>query len=104
MDPENVRIGSEVSEQEPDVAKPVGAIGGSVKFTEFTKAMLGPAANEVAERIHDEVRLYRFGRQLEMLKKAEKMAKDAGFTPKAVPIKLLQRSSIAINLLILAYS
>jgi hypothetical protein len=104
MDPEIIKIGTEVLKHGPDVAKSVGAIVGSVKFTEFTKAMLGPAANEVAERIHDEVRLYRFGRQLEMLKKAEKMAKDAGFTPKAVPIKLLQRSSIAINLLILAYS
>src|SRR5262245_1502120 len=35
------------------------------------------------------LRLYRYGRRLDMLKKAEKMAKDAGFTPKAVPSKLL---------------
>jgi len=89
MDPETVKIAAEVLKHGPDVVKTVSAVVGSVKFTEFTKAMLGPAANEVAKRIHDEFRLYRFGRQLEMLKKAEKMAKDAGFTPKAVPIKLL---------------
>ena len=51
--------------------------------------MLGPASGEFAERIRDEIRLYRFGRQLELLKKAEKMAQDAGYTPKAVPIKIL---------------
>jgi hypothetical protein len=89
MDAEIVRFGTEVLKHGPDAVKAFGAVVGSVKFTEITKAMLGPAANEVAERIHDEVRLYRFGRQLEMLKKAEKMAKDAGFTPIAVPIKLL---------------
>lgn len=89
MDPEIVRIGTELLKHVPGAVEAVGAVVGSVKFTEITKAMLGPAANEVAERIHDEVRLYRFGRQLEMLKKAEKMAKDAGFTPKAVPVKLL---------------
>jgi hypothetical protein len=51
--------------------------------------MLGDATAEFAERIRDEVRLYRFGNQLKLLKKAEKMAQDAGFTPRAVPAKLL---------------
>jgi hypothetical protein len=31
----------------------------------------------------------RVGRQLDCIKKAEKMAKEAGFTPKAVPPKIL---------------
>jgi hypothetical protein len=61
----------------------------ALKLTDVAKAILGPATGEFAERIHDSVRLYRFGRQLKCLQKAEKMARDAGFTPKAVPIKLL---------------
>ena len=52
MDPEIVRIGTEIVKHGPDAVKAVGAVVGSVKFTEITKAMLGPAANEVAERIH----------------------------------------------------
>jgi hypothetical protein len=90
MDPNEIlRQGLEVVKHAPELATGAAAVIGAFKFTEITRAMLGPAAGEVADRIHDEVRLYRFGRQLELLKKAEKMAKDAGFTPKAVPIKLL---------------
>jgi hypothetical protein len=60
-----------------------------IPFTSLVKAMLGPATDELAERFRDSVRVYRYGRQLRLLEKAEKMATDAGFTPKAVPIKLL---------------
>jgi hypothetical protein len=80
---------NEIIKHVPEVLKGGAALASALKFTDVVKAMLGPAAAEVAERIHDKVRLYRFGRQLECLKKAEKMAKDAGLTPKAVPIKVL---------------
>lgn len=90
MDPNEIlKAGMEVVNHAPELAKGAAALIGAFKFTDIAKAMLGPAANEVAERIHDEARLYRYGRQLEMVRKAEKMAKEAGFTPKAVPIKLL---------------
>jgi hypothetical protein len=73
----------------PDLLKGGAAVAGALKLTDVVKAMLGPATAEIAERFRDEIRLYRFGRQLECLAKAEKMAADAGFTPKAVPIKIL---------------
>jgi hypothetical protein len=73
----------------PDILKGGAALAGALKLTDVIKAFLGPATAEIAERFRDDVRLYRYGRQLECLKKAEKMAKAAGFTPKAVPIKLL---------------
>jgi hypothetical protein len=73
----------------PELLKRGAELVGALKLSDVAKAFLGPATAEFAERIRDEVRLYRFGRQLECLKKAEKMTKEAGFTPKAVPIKLL---------------
>jgi hypothetical protein len=79
----------EIVKHAPELLKGGAALAGALKLTDVMKAMLGPATAEFAERVRDEVRLYRFGRQLELLKKAEKMAKVAGFTPKAVPIKLL---------------
>jgi hypothetical protein len=51
--------------------------------------MLGPAADELAEMWRDKIRLYRYGNQIGCIEKAEKMAQDAGFTPRAVPPKLL---------------
>jgi hypothetical protein len=51
--------------------------------------MLGPAADEVADMLRDSIRLYRYQRQLRLLEKAETMASQAGFTPQAVPLKLL---------------
>jgi hypothetical protein len=51
--------------------------------------MLGPAADELAEMWRDQVRLYRYERQLKCVEKAEKMAEEAGFTPQAVPPKIL---------------
>lgn len=61
----------------------------SLPFTGFIKSMLGPASDEIAAAWHDSLRVWRYGRQLEQLKKAEKMAIKAGFTPRAVPAKLL---------------
>jgi hypothetical protein len=80
---------NEIIKHAPELLKGGAAVAGALKFTDVIKAFLGPATAEIAERFQDQVRLYRFGRQLECLRKAEKMAKDAGFTPKAVPIKLL---------------
>lgn len=80
---------NEIIKHAPDLLKGGAAVAGALKLTDVVKAMLGPATAEIAERFRDDIRLYRYGRQLECLKKAEKMAKDAGFTPKAAPIKLL---------------
>jgi hypothetical protein len=80
---------NEIIKHAPELLRGGATVAGALKFTDVIKAMLGPATAEIAERFRDQVRLYRYGRQLECLKKAEKMAKDAGFTPKAVPIKLL---------------
>jgi len=73
----------------PGLVKGGAELLSALKLTDIAKAMLGKATGEFAERIRDEVRLYRFGSQLKLLKKAERMVQDAGFTPKAVPIKLL---------------
>src|SRR6266478_6312148 len=73
----------------PAIAKVAGPVAAAIPLTPIIKAILGPAAEELGQRFGDRVRLYRYGRSLEMLKKAEKMAKEAGFTPKSVPIKLL---------------
>jgi hypothetical protein len=80
---------NELIKHAPELLKGGVALAGALKLTDVIKAMLGPATAEIAERFRDEVRRYRYGRQLDCLMKAEKMAKDAGFTPKAVPIKLL---------------
>lgn len=80
---------NELIKQAPELLRGGAALAGALKLTDVIKAMLGPATAEIAERFQDEVRLYRYRRQLECLKKAEKMAQDAGFTPKAIPIKLL---------------
>ena len=54
-------------------------------FTAIAKRMLGPAADEIAEMMRDQVRLYRYRRQLACVQKAAKMAEDGGFTPNQVP-------------------
>jgi hypothetical protein len=89
MEPELLKHAPELLKGGAEIIKTGAEVAGAFKLTDIMKAILGPATGEVAERIHDSVRLYRFGRQLGCLKKAEKMAKDAGFTPKAVPVKIL---------------
>jgi Abortive infection alpha len=44
----------------PVLAKGAAAFGVSVPFTAIAKRMLGPAADEIAEMMRDEVRLYRY--------------------------------------------
>ena len=73
----------------PVIAKGAVALGASVPFTAIAKRMLGPAADEFAEMMRDQVRLYRYRRQLSCVQKAAKMAEEGGFTPNEVPSKLL---------------
>ena len=73
----------------PEVTSVAKIAAASIPFTAIVKRMLGPAADELAEMWRDQVRLYRYERQLKCVEKAEKMAKDAGFTPQAVPPKIL---------------
>jgi Abortive infection alpha len=72
-----------------NTTKELAELAETLKLSEVVKAFFGDAADELGQTLTDRVRLYRYGRSLKMLKKAEKMAIDAGFTPKAVPIKLL---------------
>jgi Abortive infection alpha len=83
MDPNELLKAGEI------VAKSAGEIGLAIPFTGVVKRMLGPAADEVAEMLRDQIRLYRYTRQLACVQKASKMAEDAGFMPHAVPPKLL---------------
>src|SRR5579862_8149869 len=80
---------TEITKHIPEAVSVAKVAAASIPFTAIVKRMLGPAADEVAEMWRDRVRLYRYGRELKCLEKAEKMANDAGFNPKAVPIKLL---------------
>lgn len=73
----------------PEIAKGAAVVGAAIPFTAIVKRMLGPAADEVAEMWRDKVRLYRYERQIKCVEKTEKMARNAGFTPKAVPPKIL---------------
>src|ERR1022692_735097 len=73
----------------PEVVSVAKVAAASIPFTGIVKRMLGPAADELAEMWRDQVRLYRYERQLKCVEKAEKMAQDAGFTPQAVPPKIL---------------
>ena len=80
---------NEILKAAPEIAKGATAVAAAVPFTAIVRRMLGPAADEVAEMWRDQVRVYRYGRQLKLLEKAERMAEEAGFTPQAVPPKIL---------------
>jgi hypothetical protein len=67
---------NEIIKAAPEFLKHGAELVGALKLTEIVKTILGPATGEFAERVRDEIRLYRFGRQLELLKKAEKMVQD----------------------------
>jgi hypothetical protein len=73
----------------PAIAKGAGALAAAIPFTAIVKRMLGRAADELAEMWRDQVRMYRYERQLKCVEKAELMAQKAGFTPQAVPPKIL---------------
>src|SRR5579863_8584204 len=80
---------NELIKAAPEIAKGVGALAVAIPFTAIVKRMLGPAADELAEMWRDKVRMYRYERQLKCVQKAERMATEAGFTPQAVPPKIL---------------
>jgi hypothetical protein len=73
----------------PAIVKGAGALAAAIPFTAIVKRMLGPAADEVAEMWRDRVRMYRYERQVKLLEKVERMAQEAGYTPQAVPPKIL---------------
>src|SRR6266478_3851657 len=79
----------ELLKQAPAIAKIAGPLAAAIPFTGIVKRMLGPAADELAEMWRDQIRLYRYERQLKCVEKAERMAQEAGFTPQAVPAKIL---------------
>jgi hypothetical protein len=80
---------NEIIKAVPEIAKVAGPLAAAIPFTGIVKRMLGPASDEVAEMWRDQIRVYRYGRQLKLLEKAERMAQEAGFTPQAVPPKIL---------------
>jgi hypothetical protein len=80
---------NELIKAAPEIAKGAGALAAAIPFTSIVKRMLGPAADELAEMWRDQVRMYRYERQLKCVEKAERMAQEAGFTPQAVPPKIL---------------
>jgi Abortive infection alpha len=79
----------EIAHSLPVLAHSAAAVGAMVPFTAVVKRMLGPTADELAEMWRDKVRLYRYERQMKCVQKAERLAQDAGFTPQAVPAKIL---------------
>ena len=83
MDPNNLIKAA------PEIAKGLTAVGAAIPFTGIVKRMLGPAADELAEMWKDQIRLYRYERQMKCVEKAEKMAEAAGITPQALPPKIL---------------
>lgn len=56
---------------------------------EFLGKIAGPATEEAGLLLQDKVRIYRFGNQLKMLAKAQKMLDDAGVSPTFVPLRTL---------------
>jgi hypothetical protein len=79
----------EIIKHIPELAAAAKVAVAAVPFTAVVKRMLGPAVDEVSEILRDKVRLYRYSQQIKCLEKAEKMAKEAGFTPQPVPPKIL---------------
>src|SRR6266436_5864142 len=75
----------EIIKAAPAIAKVAAPLAAAIPFTAIVKRMLGPAADELAEMWRDQVRLYRYERQLKCVEKAERMAEEAGFMPQAVP-------------------
>jgi hypothetical protein len=72
-----------------ELIKHIPELAAAIPFTTIVKKMLGPAADEVAEMWRDQVRVYRYERQAKLLQKVDMIAKKAGFTPQAVPPKIL---------------
>ena len=80
---------TEITKHIPEVASVATVAAASIPFTSIVKRMLGPAADEVAEMWRDQVRVYRYERQAKLIEKVDRIATEAGFTPQAVPPKVL---------------
>ncbi|HWW02981.1 MAG TPA: Abi-alpha family protein [Candidatus Acidoferrum sp.] len=57
--------------------------------TSLLKKFLGPAVEEIGEILADRVRVVRLRRQLALLRKADQIVADAGFSLKAVNLRVL---------------
>ncbi len=55
----------------------------------FLEQLVGPPIKEIGELLSDQVRLWRFKNQVNILLKAEKFLKDKEISPRKVPIKML---------------
>jgi len=51
--------------------------------------LLGPLADELGGVLADPVRVFRFKRSVRLLEKVKRIAEEAGFEPRAVPLKTL---------------
>lgn len=71
------------------LAKAAGVLAAAIPLSTVAKQLSSPSATQIGEMWGDQFRLHRFQKQLGCVKKAQKMAKDAGFSPRAVPIKIL---------------
>lgn len=73
----------------PAIVKGTAVVGATLPLSAYVKRIFGPAADGLAEMWRDRIRLYGYEKQLKCVKKAEEMAKEAGFNPQAVPPKIL---------------
>ena len=79
----------ELAKDLPEAVSIAKVTAASLRFTDNVKRMLGPAADELAEMWRDQLRVYRYGRQVKLLEKFDRIVNEAGFTPQAVPPKIL---------------
>jgi hypothetical protein len=80
---------NEIIKHAPELLKGGAELVGAWKVPELIKTMFGPASAELAEMFRDEARRWRFERQLSGLEKTRRMVEKAGYSPKAVPAKIL---------------
>jgi hypothetical protein len=80
---------TEITKHLPETVNVGSLAAANTPFTAVVRRMLGPAADELAEMSRDQVRVYRYGRQMKLLQKVERLANAAGFTPQPVPPKIL---------------
>ena len=79
----------EITKDLPEAVSIAKVAAASLPFTDNVKRMLGPAADELAEMWRDQLRVYRYGQQVKLLEKFDRIINEAGFTAQAVPPKIL---------------
>src|ERR1051326_7098236 len=80
---------NEITKHLPESVNVANLAPANILFTAALKRMLGPAADELGEMSLDQARAYRYGRQMRLLQKVERLANEAGFAPQPVPLKIL---------------